>query len=94
MGKWLTGDAKRQFSEVLRRSETEPQEIYRRDRLVAAVLSAEDFERFLRWQSSRQGRTLGDEIRDLCARYDYELDTGERRDRDSWPDGSARKPTC
>ncbi len=89
MGRWLTGDAKQQFSEVLRRSETEPQEIYRRDRLVAAVLSAEDFEQFRRWQSGRQGRTLGDagdEIRELCARYDYELDVGERRDRDTWAD--------
>jgi prevent-host-death family protein len=89
MGRWLTGDAKQQFSEVLRRSETEPQEIYRRDRLVAAVLSAEDFEQFRRWQSRRQDRTLGDagdEIRELCARYEYELDTGERRDRDAWAD--------
>ena len=46
MARWLTGDAKQQFSEVLRRSEDEPQEIYRRDRLVAAVISAEDFEQF------------------------------------------------
>ena len=89
MGRWLTGDAKQQFSEVLRRSESEPQEIYRRERLVAAVISAGDFEQFRRWQSGRHARTLGDagdEIRELCARYDYELDTGERRDRDTWAD--------
>ncbi len=89
MARWLTGEAKQQFSEVVRRSEGEPQEIYRRDRLVAAVISAEDFEQFRRWRSGRESRTLGaaaDEIRELCARYDYELDTGKRSDRDTWAD--------
>ena len=36
-------------------------------------------------------RTLGeafDEVRELCARYDYELDTGERLDRKAWGDES------
>jgi prevent-host-death family protein len=87
MGRWLTGDAKQQFSEVLRRSEEEPQEIYRREQLVAAVISAAEFEEFRRWQSGIKGRTLGDaaaEIRELCARYDYKLDSGERIDRSTW----------
>jgi len=39
----MTGAAKQQFSEVLRRSAAEPQLIYRRDQLVAAVISAETF---------------------------------------------------
>jgi prevent-host-death family protein len=87
MGRWLTGDAKQQFSEVLRQSETEPQEIYRRGELVAAVISADDWEAFRRFRESRQRRSLGDaadEIRELCARYDYELDTGDRQDRADW----------
>lgn len=87
MARWLTGDAKQRFSEVLRQSESEPQEIYRRDQLVAAVISAEQFELFRSWQAARQGRVLadaGDEIPELCARYEFELDTGERRDRDDW----------
>jgi prevent-host-death family protein len=89
MGRWLTGDAKQQFSEVLRRTEKEPQEIYRREELVAAVISAAEFEEFRRWQTGLKGRTLADaaaEIRELCARYDYELDTGERVDRPVWGD--------
>jgi len=92
MARWLTGQAKQQFSEVLRQSESEPQEIYRRDRLVAAVISGDTFEEFRRWQAGRQDRTLGAaaaEIRELCARYDYELDTGERRDRDDWTNESS-----
>ena len=88
----MTGEAKQQFSEVLRRSRTEPQQIFRRDRLVAAVVSAETYEEFERWREARRRRTLGDafdEVRELCARYDYELDTGERRDRATWIDESS-----
>lgn len=91
MSRWLTGEAKQQFSEVLRQSEDEPQKIFRRNRLVAAVISARTFEEFERWRESRERRTLGeafDEVRELCARYDYELDTGERIDRKAWGDES------
>lgn len=87
MSRWLTGEAKQQFSEVVRRSESEPQEIYRRDRLVAAVISAEVYEEFERWRERRKRGSLADafdEVRELCARYDYELDTGKRRDRVAW----------
>ena len=92
MSRWMTGEAKQRFSEVLRRSRTEPQQIFRRDRLVAAVISAETYEEFERWREARRWRTLGDvfdEVRELCARYDYELDTGERRDRSTWIDESS-----
>jgi hypothetical protein len=87
MVKWMTGEAKQQFSELLRKSAEEPQLIYRRDRLVAAVISPADFAELERARALRGGQTLGqrfDEIREICARYDYELDTGERRDRDGW----------
>jgi prevent-host-death family protein len=87
MDGWLTGDAKQRFSEVLRRCETEPQPIYRRDRLVAVVISAEAYEEFERWRESRHRLTLADafgEVRELCAHHDYELDTGERDDREAW----------
>jgi antitoxin (DNA-binding transcriptional repressor) of toxin-antitoxin stability system len=39
---WNVGAAKQQFSEVLRRSQHEPQLIYRRDRLVAAVIAMDE----------------------------------------------------
>jgi hypothetical protein len=87
----MTAEAKQRFSEVVRLAESEAQEIYRRDELVAAVISAESFEEYRAWQASRRDRTLGaaaSEIREICARYDYELQTGERRDRDAWPDES------
>jgi prevent-host-death family protein len=87
MSKWMTADAKQEFSEVLRRSAEEPQLIYRRDRLVAAVISADDFAELERLRAERTGQTLGDrfaEVREICARYDYTLETGERTDRDGW----------
>ncbi len=86
MKTWKSGDAKQHLSEVLRRCSQEPQKIYNRDRLVAAVISPETYEEFERWREARQGRTLGlafDEIREICTRYDYELEIEERRDRDS-----------
>lgn len=84
MSKWLTGEAKQEFSEVLRRSQDEPQLIYRRERLVAAVISPDDFAELERLREVRSKQTLGErfaEVREICARYDYELDTGERADR-------------
>lgn len=87
MARWLTSEAKQRFSEVVRRSAEEPQEILRRDHLVAAVISAEDFEEFERWREDQRRKSLDrafDEVRELAQRYDYELETGERRDRESW----------
>lgn len=39
---WNVGEAKQQFSELLRRSEHQPQLIYRRNRLVAAVVAVDE----------------------------------------------------
>lgn len=89
MNDWHTGEAKQRFSEVIRRSEDGPQRIYRRDHLVAAVISAEAFEEFRKWREERQRRSLADafdEVRELAAHYDYELDTGDRVDRPTWGD--------
>jgi prevent-host-death family protein len=86
MKHWMTGEAKQQLSEVLRRSVEEPQEIFRRDRLVAAVISAEDYREFSSWREERARKTLGeafDQVRELFTAYDYELDTGSRRNRDT-----------
>ena len=39
---WNVGDAKQQFSELLRRSQRQPQLIYRRNRLIAAVVAVDE----------------------------------------------------
>lgn len=85
--KWKIGQAKQRLSEVLRRSDEEPQRIYSRDRFVAAVVSAELFEEFERWLAARARRSLGerfDEVRELCAEEGYALEPAVRRDRESW----------
>ena len=85
---WRIGEAKQRFSEVVRRSSTEPQRIYNRDRLVAAVVSAELLDEIERLRSKRSTWTLDtafSEIREIFDEEGYELKVGERRDRQSWP---------
>ena len=51
---------------------------------MAAVISAREYEEFESWREGLAARTLGDafaEVREICVKYDYELDTGERQDR-------------
>ncbi len=84
---WRVGEAKQRLSELLRESASKPQLVYSRDRLVAAVISADLFEQFESWREERRRRTLGqsfDEVREICREEEYSLDTGERKDRDSW----------
>ena len=85
---WRIGTAKQQFSEVVRRSRTEPQKIYNRDQLVAAVVSP-DLLNTVEERQRRSARTLADlfaEFRAVCADEDYELQVGERRNREGWPE--------
>ena len=84
---WQVGQAKQRLSEVLRRSGDEPQRIFSRDRFVAAVVSADLFEEFELWREERRRQSLGrrfDEVREVCQDEVYSLQTGERRDRESW----------
>ena len=67
---WNIASAKQQFSEVVRLTAEEPQAIYNRDKPVAVVVSAQDFEDFQRWRAERDRPSLAqqfDEIRDLLA---------------------------
>ena len=87
MMNWRVGQAKQRLSELLRECAREPQLVYSRDRLVAAVISADLFEQFEAWREERRRKTLGqcfDEVREICREEQYELDTGDRVDRESW----------
>ena len=84
---WRVGEAKQRLSELLRESASEPQMVYSRDRLVAAVISAEEFEEFRAWREERRRGTLGrsfDEVREICREEAYAFDAGERGDRAGW----------
>lgn len=55
---WNIATAKQQFSEVVRLTVREPQAIYNRDKPVAVMVSAEEFEEFRRWKAERERPNL------------------------------------
>jgi prevent-host-death family protein len=83
---WHVAEAKQKFSEVLRATSEEPQLIFNRDRLVAAVVDARTFHAFQAWYEQQGKATLAEafaELRCLCAEEDYTLTVPPRRDRDN-----------
>lgn len=80
---WNVGEAKQRFSEVLRRCEEEPQLIYRRDKLIAAVVRVESEEAI---PGRQRPPSLGQrftEIRELCRDEGYRLKPPSRRGRNN-----------
>ena len=88
MDGWRVNEAKQRFSEIIRRSEAEPQKIYNRERLVAAVVSPTALEMLDHLREQRSRCTLAEifsEIREICEEDGYELEIAERSDRSGWP---------
>lgn len=87
MDMWRIAEAKQQFSEVVRRSGDVPQKIYRRDRLVAVVVSPDVLATIEAARGQQSTRTLADafsDVRSACLEERYELELPERRDREAW----------
>ena len=55
---WNIAQAKQQFSEVVRLSVQEPQAIYNREKQVAVLISAAEFESFNQWRTAQQEPSL------------------------------------
>ena len=88
MDGWRVSEAKQRFSEVVRRSGTEPQKIYSRNRLVAAVVSPDTLETMERLREQQAVYTLAEvfsEIRGICEEDGYALEIPRRDDRAGWP---------
>ncbi|MDQ2695110.1 MAG: type II toxin-antitoxin system Phd/YefM family antitoxin [Pseudomonadota bacterium] len=82
--KWSIAQARQHFSQLLKATRQEPQPIYNRDRLVAAVVDAETFEQFKAWHDQQKQRTVGaafEELRRLCQEENYTLEIPPRLDR-------------
>ncbi len=65
---WNIATAKQQFSEVVRLTVEEPQAIYNRDKPVAVMVSAQEFDEFRKWREQQRKPTMTemfDEIRAL-----------------------------
>lgn len=80
---WNIAKAKQDFSEVVRAASTEPQRVFNRDRLVAVVVSADEFEIFAAWRR-REAGSFGSTmaaLRRICQEEDYSLELPLRSDR-------------
>jgi prevent-host-death family protein len=87
---WNIAEARQRFSEIIRRSAETPQLIYNRNRLVAAVIAAEDYRAFQAWSEQASARTIAAEfaeLRQIMREEDYELNLPPRSTR---PDAFAQ----
>ena len=81
---WKVAEAKQKFSDVVRQASTEPQLIYNRDRLVAAVVDPKAFRAFQEWQQRSSRMSLAEtfeELRRITKEERYKLSVPRRRDR-------------
>ena len=82
---WNVAQAKQRLSEVLRSAADEPQRIYKRRQLVAAVVSGELFEEFWRWKQQSERQSIGADFAELRAigreEGGWELPDVSRQDR-------------
>jgi hypothetical protein len=84
--RWKVGEAKQKFSEVVRQAAEEPQLIFSRDRLVAAVVEPETFHAFEAWREGQRRVSLADafgELRQIAEEEGYELELPSRVDREN-----------
>ena len=81
---WSLAEARRSFSEVVSSAAHEPQPLYNRGRIVAAVIDADELAAFRAWKARRAAPSLADafaQLRELCRRERYELVIPDRADR-------------
>ena len=81
--RWKIAEAKQRLSQVIHAAATEPQLIFNRDRLVAAVIDPAEFEAFRSWKQ-QQATSLLDAfsaLRSICAEECYALEAPRREDR-------------
>nr|WP_186329640.1 type II toxin-antitoxin system Phd/YefM family antitoxin [Variovorax boronicumulans] len=64
---WNIATAKQQFSELVRLTVEEPQPIYNRDKPVAVMVSAQEFEEFRQWREQRRKPTMSQLFADIRA---------------------------
>lgn len=83
---WKIAEAKQRFSEVVRRAGREPQRILNRDRVVAAVVAADELDSFLAWRAERARGSPGAALKELvaiCREEGLAYEAPARRDREN-----------
>ncbi len=82
--KWRVAQAKQRFSELVQAALSEPQPIYKRDRLMAFVVAADLFQEFLEWRQQRQNKSVADAfiaVRQAAVEENFVLEIPSRVDR-------------
>lgn len=82
--KWRVAQAKQRFSELVQAALSEPQPIYKRDRLMAFVVAADLFQEFLEWRQQRQNKSVADafiDVRQAAVEENFVLEIPSRVDR-------------
>jgi hypothetical protein len=78
--KWTIATARQHLPEVVGLAAHEPQRVYRRERLVAAVVSPELADQIEQIRRPSLATKLA-ELQRLCGEENYELDAPPRQDR-------------
>ena len=81
---WHIAEAKQSFSKLVRATKEEPQLIYNRDRLVAAVFEVETFQEFEAWRKKNRRPSVAEgaaKIRQACVEEEYLLGLPDRKNR-------------
>jgi prevent-host-death family protein len=81
---WSIAEARQRFSDLVRAAATEPQPVFNRGRLVAAMVDAETYRRFMEWTEHQEKGSIAeafDELRSLCADEEYSFEMPDRSDR-------------
>jgi prevent-host-death family protein len=73
---WSIAQAKQRLSEVVRLAAREPQPLYSRGRLVAALIDAESYQAFERWRSGSSESTVARQFDVLRAHLEAKAPSG------------------
>lgn len=82
--KWKIAEAKQRLSEVIRAAREEPQLIFNRERLVAAVIEPGDLPELMAKRREGGRRSVAArfaELREICAEEDFSFEVPARADR-------------
>jgi hypothetical protein len=84
--KWTLEEAQKQLSSIINATSLEPQLIYTKEELVAAIVDPEQFLEFLNWRQKTAQTSLAQvfkELQHLCTEENYSLEIPLRSDRDN-----------
>jgi len=83
--KWNIAGAKKGFSKMIHKTKDGTQIIYNRNKLVAAVINAEEYRDYKKYLENNKNDNLGTrfkELQNICFEEDYDIIVPKRQNRD------------